>query len=514
MSVRWERLAGDTARFAVRVSFLSDPHDGQGADPDLAASWGGLQLWVDGVNLSAHIDGGQMLDAAYWYQLPFLEWLASNWDALLHEQRLPNPDSDDAASVRRPWLDLVDSDGMTFHQLQEDWDWRSRHSLRFARDGGVMPGVFLRRHRGVIEVSWQDRPVSGAEDVRHAAPNGRGYLDPEFVASSLYDVLREASAYILALRPESERIRQLSSKVEKLTEPASDVRTAWLAGLGSSKADALSRWQSLRDLVEQRVEGAVDTIFNPTQNGSPLVLTGSPTAALLFSSLSPSIDDDDVIALTTLAIERPLVTVDPMAGHSRGVPLATSAPAWEQGYELAEEARDLFEIDDGMVVNVEDLLASNGVQIAELELHDSGIRAITLTGQGRQQRIAVNLNYPHANTPEVRRFTLAHELCHLLFDEDYGVPVAIASGPWAPDGLEQRANAFAAMFLMPPPLLRNAESRAGLHLEDGNGLGAVAREIGVSRRALLEHARNVGLVRTEAYSRLSKELTTARDQAS
>lgn len=43
------------------------------------------------------------------------------------------------------------------------------------------------------------------------------------------------------------------------------------------------------------------------------------------------------------------------------------------------------------------------------------------------------------------RFTLAHELCHLLIDRDSGSQLALVSGPWAPKAVEQRANAFAAV---------------------------------------------------------------------
>lgn len=69
------------------------------------------------------------------------------------------------------------------------------------------------------------------------------------------------------------------------------------------------------------------------------------------------------------------------------------------------------------------------------------------------QRILVNLrNSANAHTFG-RRFTLAHEFCHLLFDRDVGAHLAIASGPWAPHDVERRANAFAAMFLMPNGLV-------------------------------------------------------------
>ena len=46
--------------------------------------------------------------------------------------------------------------------------------------------------------------------------------------------------------------------------------------------------------------------------------------------------------------------------------------------------------------------------------------------------------------PRAQRFTLAHELCHMLHDRSYGARLAIASGPWAPWGIEKRANALLA----------------------------------------------------------------------
>ena len=45
--------------------------------------------------------------------------------------------------------------------------------------------------------------------------------------------------------------------------------------------------------------------------------------------------------------------------------------------------------------------------------------------------------------------TLAHELCHLLFDRSDAVPLSVLSGAWAPPRLERVANAFAAELLMP-----------------------------------------------------------------
>jgi len=61
MSTRWETLAGDTSRFAVKMSFIADSSEVP-VVPDLAASWGSLELWVHGANLCAHVEEGETVE--------------------------------------------------------------------------------------------------------------------------------------------------------------------------------------------------------------------------------------------------------------------------------------------------------------------------------------------------------------------------------------------------------------------------------------------------------------------
>lgn len=103
MTVQWERLAGDTGRFWIRLAFAPDPDDGRAVAPDMSHSWGSFQLWVDGRNLCAHSEEGERIESVHWYLLPLMEWLARNWNSLLHEERLPvkNVGGNAWASLRR-----------------------------------------------------------------------------------------------------------------------------------------------------------------------------------------------------------------------------------------------------------------------------------------------------------------------------------------------------------------------------------------------------------------------------
>ena len=115
MTIRWERLAGDTGVFAMKLAFASDPDEGRGIDPETKASWGSFQIWVQGRNLCAHREEGEAIDSVHWYLLPLLEWFARSWDPLFHEERLPTKNAGDTAweslrATRFPPLAIEDDE--------------------------------------------------------------------------------------------------------------------------------------------------------------------------------------------------------------------------------------------------------------------------------------------------------------------------------------------------------------------------------------------------------------------
>ncbi len=165
MARQREIMVGSRDRFAVKIAFLPDPDQGGAATIEHSISWGAIEIWVNGHNLCRHLEQGESIDAVHWYLLPILRWFTSNWDFLLHEERLPgwNAARDAWISMQgtaEPPAALTEIDA---EQWEIDWhNWWERHALQAAREGGLVPNLFVRRWRDLIEFSWGERPVAGA----------------------------------------------------------------------------------------------------------------------------------------------------------------------------------------------------------------------------------------------------------------------------------------------------------------------------------------------------------------
>ena len=101
---------------------------------------------------------------------------------------------------------------------------------------------------------------------------------------------------------------------------------------------------------------------------------------------------------------------------------------------------------------------------------------------------------------------MAHELAHILLDRGAARRITHASTPWAPESLERRANAFAAMLLMPPRLLDAALAAVG-RLETFDDLKRIARRLKCGKSAVLEHLMNLDRVTPTVFYRLRAEMS-------
>jgi Zn-dependent peptidase ImmA (M78 family) len=129
----------------------------------------------------------------------------------------------------------------------------------------------------------------------------------------------------------------------------------------------------------------------------------------------------------------------------------TEAP-YQQGRDIALKFRQMLHLRPGPIASMRDLFRDNlpGVTLLYAGLGAQGVAGMALADRRRSATIVLNLEGKNENAC-VRRFSLAHELCHLVADWSRGQPIGILSGYYndAARAKEQRANAFAVRFLCP-----------------------------------------------------------------
>jgi len=506
---------GDRAKFFVQMEFVRDPEPDT-APPEESASWGRLQIWAGGRNLCLHYVDGISQESVTWHLLPVLEWLAEDWDYLLHEQRYPTRNVEGSAGIALRSLNSPENfegpKGWNRLAAKDVDDWTRRHSLLMHRNGGIFPDVWLRRLGSQIEISWTaDHPPGVPQGFRFNNGDGSLLLAPHDVADPLYAVLKEASAALNSALPQSARLKKLVERVDGIKERSrAELRVGILAALGRTPNEWQARWTALSEAARKqfkRNNTQIAALFQP-QCDNGIVVGGECSAALMFGSACPSLETKDALALAGLLLEQEQASEDALLKHVRNAPLDCRLPPWQQGYALAQEwTVDEREPDNGNAVDIERHLEKLGVVIKKIELSDSSIGAVSMAGKQKKPVIAVNQANPRNKSPGGWRFTLAHELCHLLHDRSRGVELQFVSGEWAPVEIEMRANAFAAGLLMSDALVLAAAETERVRLPniDQHGLEGMARRLDVSVDALGHHLVNRGWSRSRILENASPD---------
>jgi len=493
---------GDRSKFFFHLEFVPDPEVGCVSDEE-QATWGRFQIWADGRNLCAHYVDGVLQEYVTWYLLPVLEWVATEWDYLFHEQRFPyrNVSGSGGDALRK--LNSPE----TFDQ-PGGWDsdaascvdnWARRHSILMHREGGLFPDIWLRRLGECIEVSWTaDAPAGAPEGLQFCNGDGAVGLSPHDVAIPLFSVLSDAVSTLRMALPKSRRVRDLNNLIHRLTKKERRLsRLGILAGLGRDPSVWRTQWEQLvGDLRSKyrRKTNLIKELFAPA-GAETLFVGGECAGALMFASVRPTIDAKDALTLAELLLNQTNVksTHDKLKEYVRSEPVKPTTEPWVQGYALAQEWAETSRVGvDGDPVDIEKHLRDNGVQITDIELADTSIGAVAIAHASKRPVVAVNIANARNKYPTGRKFTLAHELCHLLYDRHHGVELQIVSGEWAPVEIEKRANAFAAALLMPDALIIRAAREENVDLAhlDYAGLFALAKKTDVSLDALGHHLVN------------------------
>jgi Zn-dependent peptidase ImmA (M78 family) len=149
------------------------------------------------------------------------------------------------------------------------------------------------------------------------------------------------------------------------------------------------------------------------------------------------------------------------------------------GYELALWLRNELGLGIDVMCHPDRVLSSLGVHIHEIHWKTSQIDAVACWQALAQPVVFINLNGRHSESEGGRRASLAHELCHILFDAAGAYPLVEVLGGVLPERTEQTARGFQAEFLLPRNTAVNVFARArGVE----ESIAELTRKFGVSQQ--------------------------------
>ena len=390
------------------------------------------------------------------------DWFARNWDAVAYGKH-PRP-----ASLRdRRGVSACRAYEYAYREAKPDARgdlkaWWKQHAFRAADP--ELPNIFLERQGDEVVFSWDDAPSEArsflifpgmeSTDARFAIPSLRRLVVSRFAA---FDVEPKFKKRMIELDSQ-EGFRAARSTFDNVTDQ-------WLVDRQFVSEDA-------RDLA---------------RTGTAL----HPVVGLLRSAQGSSLLLDDLVAV--------LDKLHPNTGNGfktlRALAKGMDAhidlrEPWESGYHLARQVRAELGQKETGYFDIEVAVKNLGIEVCDVSLTDPGILAVCIGSPQYGPLIAINVAYPDAEDPSAsgRRITLAHELCHLLFDRTRMRGFARFEGGAAESDrlIEMRANAFAVELLAPVDSFKKPDG-TWMSEEEAVSLSAA---LGVSKVAISRHLEN------------------------
>lgn len=475
---------GDPAQFEIAARWSPDTETRDSLPLLEGWSTGDFRITVCGQVLTAHRLHGKRHDSLAWYLSPIVDWLIRNWTSLLHEERYAWPDKSGqpAAVAALTALEQTiaatdEADRRTYATVHAWW---SRHALRAADSSAIYPDVYLRRCGDDIEVSWLSRqPEFAPADFSLTIAPGYALLPVRAVAEPLWKFLAWATETARPVTTADQQvIAGLVTRFEALSAtPLSQLEQSYVG-------------ERVYDLLEQaRASLHLD---NDSVAAADLpVIESLDSAVLMFGGLNVDLDKTDIENLLKfLAARRGQIESEALSSLVHNPENDTWSLPYQEGYRLADECREELDIGpDQIRVDMAEVMATLNIPVEDQALESAAIRGVAVAGKGYGPAILVNTSSVYNQNEAGRRFTLAHELCHVLYDRTRARKLSHLSGPWASARIEKRANAFAAMFLAPPWSIRH-------RLDDVSpeSVRKLAGEVGMGMTALVEHLYNVDLI--------------------
>jgi Zn-dependent peptidase ImmA (M78 family) len=480
---------GDPGRFQIAVRWTGDSEPRSHRPAGYGWSMGDIKITIAGQIITKARRGAAIHGHVGWYLAPIFQWLVENWTHLLNEEDFAWMEKSAAPAAIAchqaidKWIAARDDAGRKLYG--EIQSWYRRHALRTASEGGLFPDLFVRRLLDDIELSWSaEPPVFAPEGFVFVSEPGMARLSVEDVAVPLWEVLSWAASRPPNLDADDLVFFRDFSK-----------NTEAIAALPSTAFDHAYVDESVLSKVNDvlRLLGRTDLLEDDISPRAPFVAELSPAVAM-FGGVTPNLERQDIEFLCSKLIDRQglveghelCVLVDSRRGTPLGVP-------HKDGYDFAADFIDEAELlRDVNWIDIRRIVDRLGIEICEQMLETETIRGVAIAGKGFGPSILVNTRSFFNANEDGKRFTIAHELCHILFDQTRAKRVTHVSGPWVAPGIEKRANAFAAYLLMPRELV--LKHTPAIDCMSEAEIRRLAGLLHVSESALVEHLYNMDLI--------------------
>lgn len=400
----------------IRIEFQSLPAS---EDHPAGYAWGALGLWLGDTLVWNESDDGTEKPVE-WSWVNLLEGLGRVWPWLTLEEGYPIPihpehpgKLDDELTKR--W------DGMTGSQRDDEedliFDFNHRHNLALLVRGVNLPRVMVMRE-GNEMVLWSP---SRHQPVRIPFV--------EFIR--VFNELGDHLSYLLM-----DSNRDLATLAKK----------RW----SEREARALEyKAQGALDGEDPRIRKFVEVYSRASRTAANDIYADDEVRAAARMTAKKFMAEDRLKVLEAIQHIKPRKTPE-LDSLSQSVPDANefSSIAFQQGYWLAIWLRGELKLGAGSV-EPRSIIEGWGVEIFDIQV-DPEICAVAVWGRLHGPGVILNkMRNSRASGANGCRATLAHEVCHLIYDRKRSLPVADVMGGLGPQFAEKRANAFAAEFLLP-----------------------------------------------------------------
>jgi Zn-dependent peptidase ImmA (M78 family) len=403
------------------MRFLIDWIDAYPSDGPVGKTWGEMQLWVQDTLVWGYLDASGQARGVAWNWIDLLEFLANAWPYLVEEEAYP---INFASEQKKPVC------------LNELWGCAKLRLHRFPDDqADEEDGVF----RDFLAVHDFSEALYGASVPKLLCLRRGNEL---LAATERTEWILPFADTFAAVETLGERIL---SRLDGLTDRRSELaRDRW----GNRNAmPPMERWQIATGLdmelldrvLPEKVDRAAanDAVYRFKAAARML---GKRVSETQLRDLLKQINSIGGGSLLNLPEDLLRQAADMAHRHVHEKPAI-------QGYCLANMLREFIACEGR--AEPQELLSSWGVSVREVKMQPSGLDAIALWAKDVIPTVLLNANGLRAKQPSGRRSTLAHEICHILVDRDGALPVVEALGGEVSFAIEQRAEAFAAEFLLP-----------------------------------------------------------------